>query len=132
MTVTSICKACTPLLDVTECKLLNEAVQQNNIELEMAKSVAGKANLAKSNFLSSISHKPRTPLNAVLSFGQRIDSGNAAPTPLQKRSTDLILQAGWYLLELFIEILELALIESDNLMMTMPDSVLLTEVMAEC
>ncbi len=117
--------------DVTERKLLDQALQQNNIELVMAKSVAEKANLAKSDFLSSMSHELRTPLNAILGFAQLIESGDPAPTLLQKRSTDQILQAGWYLLELINEILDLALIESGKLML-LPEPVSLAEVMAEC
>ena len=117
--------------DVTERKLLDQALQENNIELVMAKSVAEKANLAKSDFLSSMSHELRTPLNAILGFAQLIESGHPAPTFLQKRSTDQILQAGWYLLELINEILDLALIESGKLML-MPEPVSLVEVLAEC
>ncbi|QTN28799.1 PAS domain S-box protein [Rhodoferax sp. AJA081-3] len=117
--------------DVTERKLLDQALQENNIELEMAKSIAEKANLAKSDFLSSMSHELRTPLNAILGFAQLIDSGDPAPTPTQKRSTDQILQAGWYLLELINEILDLALIESGKLMLT-SEPVSLADVMAEC
>ena len=35
----------------------------------------GKANLAKSDFLSSMSHELRTPLNAILGFAQLMESG---------------------------------------------------------
>ncbi|MEO7108276.1 MAG: ATP-binding protein, partial [Rhodoferax sp.] len=117
--------------DVTERKLLDQALQENNIELVMAKSVAEKANLAKSDFLSSMSHELRTPLNAILGFAQLIESGEPALTPAQKRSTDQILQAGWYLLELINEILDLALIESGKLLL-LQESVSLAEVLAEC
>ena len=41
-----------------------------------------------------------------------MESGTPAPTPSQKRNIDQILKAGWYLLELINEILDLALIES--------------------
>ena len=117
--------------DVTERKMLDQALQENNIELGMAKSAAEKANLAKSDFLSSMSHELRTPLNAILGFAQLIESGDPAPTPAQKRSIDQILQGGWYLLELINEILDLALIESGKLQL-IPESVSLAEVMAEC
>ncbi|MDO8299109.1 MAG: ATP-binding protein [Lacisediminimonas sp.] len=117
--------------DVTERKLLDHALQENNVELESAKSAAEKANLAKSDFLSSMSHELRTPLNAILGFAQLIESGAPKLTPSQKRSTDQILQAGWYLLELINEILDLALIESGKLMLTQ-EPMSLAEVMSEC
>ena len=70
--------------------------------------MAEKANLAKSDFLSSMSHELRTPLNAILGFAQLMESDSPPPTPSQKESIDQILQAGWYLLELINEILDLA------------------------
>jgi CheY-like chemotaxis protein len=93
--------------------------------------VAEKANLAKSDFLSSMSHELRTPLNAVLGFAQLIESGAPAPTSTQKRSLDQILKAGWYLLELINEILDLARIESGRLALSR-EPVALDHVMLEC
>ena len=55
----------------------------------------------------------------------------AAPTVSQKRSIDQILQAGWYLLELINEILDLALIESGKLSLSL-EPISLAEVMHEC
>ncbi|MES2824503.1 MAG: PAS domain S-box protein [Pseudomonadota bacterium] len=117
--------------DVTERKRLDRVLEENNVELEMAKSVAEKANLAKSDFLSSMSHELRTPLSAILGFAQLIESGSPTPSPMQKRSLDQILQAGWYLLDLINEILDLALIESGKLSLSM-EPVSLAEVMQEC
>lgn len=117
--------------DVTERKRLDQILEENNIELETAKLVAEKANQAKSDFLSSMSHELRTPLSAILGFAQLIESGTPAPTPTQKRSINQILQAGWYLLELINEILDLALIESGKLSLSL-EPVALTEVMREC
>jgi PAS domain S-box-containing protein len=117
--------------DVTESKRLDQALQETNVELKSAKSTAEKANLAKSDFLSSMSHELRTPLSAILGFAQLIESGSPPPTPSQKRSIDQILQAGWYLLELINEILDLALIESGKLSLSQ-EPVSLAEVMHEC
>ena len=117
--------------DITERKLLDQALQENNVELKNAMSAAEKANLAKSDFLSSMSHELRTPLSAILGFAQLIESGSPALTPAQKRSVDQILQAGWYLLELINEILDLALIESGKLSLS-PELTSLAEVMREC
>src|SRR4051812_21694034 len=52
--------------DVTERKRSEQALLETNVELETAKSAAEKANLAKSDFLSSMSHELRSPLNAIL------------------------------------------------------------------
>jgi signal transduction histidine kinase len=114
-----------------ERALLDQVLQDKNAELESARCVAERANLAKSEFLSSMSHELRTPLSAILGFAQLIESGTPQPTILQKRSIDQILKAGWYLLELINEILDLALIESGKLSLSV-EPVSLSEVMYEC
>ncbi|WP_124951711.1 hybrid sensor histidine kinase/response regulator [Sulfuriferula thiophila] len=117
--------------DVTERKRLDQALQETNAELKSAKFVADKANLAKSDFLSSMSHELRSPLNAILGFAQLMESGTPLPTPTQKGSIDQILQAGWYLLELINEILDLALIESGKLSLSL-EPMSLPEVLLDC
>jgi len=117
--------------DITEREHLYQMLQERNVELESAKSVAEKANLAKSDFLSSMSHELRTPLNAILGFAQVMESGSPQPTPSQKRSLDQIIKAGWYLLELINEILDLAKIESGRLTLSR-EPVSLDHLMLEC
>jgi CheY-like chemotaxis protein len=73
----------------------------------------------------------RTPLNAILGFAQLVETGSPSPTPTQKRSIDQIQKAGWYLLELINEILDLSLIESGKLTLS-AEPVSLAEVMLEC
>ena len=114
-----------------EMQTQGEELQQINVELESAKSVAEKANLAKSDFLSGMSHELRSPLNAILGFAQLMESGSPLPTPTQKASIDRILQAGWYLLELINEILDLALIESGKLSLSL-EPISLPEVLFDC
>lgn len=109
----------------------NSVRKQVELDLNDAMALADKANLAKSDFLSSMSHELRTPLSAILGFAQLIESGSPAPTPSQKRSIDQILQAGWYLLQLINEILDLALIESGKLSLSM-EPISLHEIMQEC
>ncbi|MBP8296595.1 MAG: response regulator, partial [Burkholderiales bacterium] len=109
----------------------NSVRKQVELELQKAMAVAEKANLAKSDFLSSMSHELRTPLSAILGFAQLIESGTPAPTVAQKRSVDQILQAGWYLLDLINEILDLALIESGKLSLSL-EPISLDVVMHEC
>ncbi len=117
--------------DVTERKQFEHALQENNIELENAKAAAEKANLAKSDFLSSMSHELRTPLNAVLGFAQLMASETPPPTLEQKLSIDQILQAGWYLLRLINEILDLAMIESGRVTLSQ-ESMSLTDILQDC
>jgi PAS domain S-box-containing protein len=100
-------------------------------ELNLAIAVAEKANHAKSDFLSAMSHELRTPLNAILGFAQLMATGTPLPTPSQKRNIDQILKAGWYLLELINEILDLALIESGKVTLS-HEPVSLVEVVQEC
>jgi PAS domain S-box-containing protein len=109
----------------------NSVRKQVELELNNAMAIAEKANLAKSDFLSSMSHELRTPLSAILGFAQLMESGSPAPTTSQKRSIDQILKAGWYLLDLINEILDLALIESGKLSLSLEASSL-AEVMHEC
>jgi PAS domain S-box-containing protein len=124
--------------DITEKKLieaeqvrLNQAFNDKNAELENARFVADKANLAKSDFLSSMSHELRSPLNAILGFAQFLDSDTPPATPVQKESIDQILHAGWYLLELINEILDLSVVESGKLSLS-SEPVSLGEVLNEC
>jgi PAS domain S-box-containing protein len=109
----------------------SQVLQEKNVELENARSVAEKANLAKSEFLSSMSHELRSPLNAILGFAQLMETSSPLPTPAQKSSIDQILKGGWYLLELINEILDLALIESGKMSLSL-EPILLAEVMIEC
>ncbi|MFZ1377354.1 MAG: PAS domain S-box protein [Geothrix sp.] len=112
-------------------ELLDQALKDKNAELETAILVADKANLAKSEFLSSMSHELRSPLNAILGFAQLMDSSTPPATPSQKASIDRILHAGWYLLELINEILDLAVIESGRLSLS-AEPVSLGDVLTDC
>jgi signal transduction histidine kinase/ActR/RegA family two-component response regulator len=109
----------------------NSVRRQVEIELTAAKAVAEKANQAKTDFLSSMSHELRSPLNAILGFAQLLESDAAPQTATQKESTGQILQAGWYLLNLINEILDLAMIESGKLLLSQ-EPMSLDEVMLDC
>jgi len=117
--------------DVTERKRFEQALQDTNIELENAKLNAEKANKAKSDFLSGMSHELRSPLNAILGFAQLIESATPLPTESQKESIEQILQAGWHLLKLINEILDLSVIESGKVFLSL-EPVPLDDVLAEC
>jgi PAS domain S-box-containing protein len=114
-------------------KLTRDLTERRQVEAALvdAKSVAEKANLAKSDYLSSMSHELRSPLNAILGFAQLMESDTPSPNPSQRASIDQILKGGWYLLELINEILDLAVIESGKLSLSI-EPVSLLEVMLEC
>ncbi|MDO8670369.1 MAG: PAS domain S-box protein, partial [Dehalococcoidia bacterium] len=114
-----------------ERAVLDQALRDKNVELEIARQAADKANLAKSDFLSSMSHELRSPLNAILGFAQLMESGTPPPTAMQKASIDQILHGGWYLLELINEILDLALIESGKLSLSI-EPIALPDVLLDC
>ncbi|MHB1677130.1 MAG: hybrid sensor histidine kinase/response regulator [Sulfuriferula sp.] len=114
-------------------KLTRDLTERRQVEAALtdAKSAAEKANLAKSDFLSSMSHELRSPLNAILGFAQLMETDFPPPTPLQQASIEQILKGGWYLLDLINEILDLTMIESGRLSLSL-ESVSLVEVMLEC
>jgi len=92
------------LLDVTVARELGE---ERRARLE-----ADARNAAKTAFLSSMSHELRTPLNAVIGYAQ-IVAGDASGdiAPLRARVAR-IEAAGWHLLALIDDILDLARIEA--------------------
>ena len=85
-----------------------------------AKEEAERANRAKSEFLSRMSHDLRTPLNAVIGLSQVLTKSETDPlTSVQKIDVELISKAGQHLLALINEILEMAQIESGKIPITL-------------
>ena len=119
------------IISTIEAQKLAEQVEIAKAQLEGAKAVAEKANLAKSNFLSSMSHELRTPLNAILGFAQLLEAGSPPPTATQTERLHQIIKAGWYLLDLINEILDLAVIESGKLSLSL-EPLSLSDVLHEC
>ncbi|MEO8524408.1 MAG: ATP-binding protein [Caldimonas sp.] len=102
--------------------LLVVATDVSESEATAAESIgrvrAEEANRAKNKFLSQMSHELRTPLNAILGFAQLLSASSAAD--LSTRQTDWvkhISEAGWHLLGLVNDVLDLSRIESGKLEM---------------
>ena len=87
-------------------------------DAERAREAAEASNQAKSEFLSRMSHELRTPLNAMLGFAQLLDIDQRNPlAPTQRPWVGQIQQAGWHLLEMINDVLDLSRIESGNLLL---------------
>lgn len=103
--------------------------RQTDQALIAAKEEAERANLAKSQFLSSMSHELRTPLNAILGFAQLLELEELDETQLENVTE--IIHAGRHLLELINEVLDLAKIEAGRLDLSI-EPVPLNMVISEC
>ncbi len=96
--------------DITERMRLQDA--------ERAREAAEASNRAKSEFLSRMSHELRTPLNAMLGFAQLLDLDQQTPLAVQHKSwVSEIQRAGWHLLEMINDVLDLSRIDAGTFRM---------------
>ena len=96
--------------DITERRHTEESARLARLEAE-------RANRAKSEFLSRMSHDLRTPLNAVLGFAQILELD--AVSPEQKDSVRQILNGGRLLLNLINEVLDISRIEAGHISLSL-------------
>lgn len=102
--------------------------EQTEKDLLKEKEISDKANRTKSDFLSHMSHELRTPLNAILGFAQLLDLNESDSV---KESSSEILHAGYHLLSLINDILDLSKIEAGKLALSI-EAVNINEVIDEC
>ena len=85
-------------------------------EAERARELAESSNRAKSEFVSRMSHELRTPLNAMLGFAQLLGLDRKPVLADHQRAwATQIQQAGWHLLHMINDTLDLSRIESGML-----------------
>ncbi|MEZ5729043.1 MAG: HAMP domain-containing sensor histidine kinase [Burkholderiaceae bacterium] len=84
--------------------------------LQEAKELAETANLAKSRFLTGISHEMRSPLTSILGFSQLMRR-DLSLAPAHRASVDTIHRSGEHMAGLVDGLLELSRIEAGKLVL---------------
>jgi len=87
--------------------------EQHLHEVEQLRAAAEKASQAKTNFLATVSHEVRTPLNGILGTAELL-IGSGLP-PKQEELASTLLVSGRNLLSIITDILDLSKIEADEL-----------------
>ena len=100
----------------TSVELEEEVRRRRTMTTELREAVvaAERASAAKSQFLARMSHELRSPLNAILGYGQLLQEDMEKEDPLI-RDIDRILDAGHYLVRLVSMILDLSKIEAGGM-----------------
>jgi PAS domain S-box-containing protein len=106
--------------DITKRKIIEQAWQDAQADLEKAMEAAEVANRAKSQFLSNMSHELRTPLNAILGFSQLMDRRGSLDRQHQEY-LDIIGRSGEHLLTLIDDVLEISKIEAGKIVLNEHD-----------
>ena len=102
------------LQDLTQVLRLREA--------EREREEAQIASRTKSDFLARLSHELRAPLNAILGFAQMLGRNEAAGDidhPQHQHGLAQIRQAGWHLLDMINDVLDLSRMEAGSLRLTL-------------
>lgn len=85
-------------------------------EAEAARGIAVSANRLKSEFLATMSHEFRTPLNAILGYAQLLDMGVLGPATAAQHAHLVRLEASArHLLQLVDDVLDVAKVDADRL-----------------
>ena len=90
-------------------------LEENKIELAMARTAAEHANQSKSAFLANMSHEIRTPMNAVLGFTEVLRRNLERDEAKRQQHLNTIHSSGTHLLNLINDILDISKIEAGRL-----------------
>ena len=106
--------------------VLKEEVNQHKV----GRTHAEATDLAKTQFLSSISHELRTPMNAIIGFGELLELDEKLSVS-QKENVGEIVKASEHLMALINEILDLSKIEAGGVELVLT-AVEVDPVIREC
>lgn len=96
-----------------ELKAANLRLQAVNEELDRARETAVAERDMRTRFMNNVSHELRTPLNAIINFAHILAHGGRGPVaPEQADYLNRIEQAGFHLLDVLNDILDMAQIEA--------------------
>ena len=95
-------------------KRQNEEVVRINSQLQLARDRAVAAEKARSYFFSCVSHDIRTPLNAIIGYTELLKKGGENEKE-RNGAYDAITMSGRSLLQLVNDMIDLAKLESDSL-----------------
>ncbi|MBK1795858.1 response regulator [Devosia sp. WQ 349] len=91
-----------------------EAHQETDRKLQRAKEAAESANLAKSRYVTGLSHELRSPLNSILGYAQLLER-QREEQPMVTRAARTILRSGEHLSGLIEGLLDISKIEAGKL-----------------
>ena len=94
---------------------LRDAERESRQKAEVARETAEQANRSKANFVATISHELRTPMNAVLGYTALMADEIYGPvSPLQREHIGRVQTSGYHLLGLIEDLLSYARVEAGH------------------
>jgi signal transduction histidine kinase len=128
MILSRLALACQACFDHANCRILLELTRDQNREIAAVRDRSEMALRSKSEFIAAISHEVRTPLNSIIGFAEMLQF-EAAGSVLTDYAKN-ILAGGRQLYAVFNDLLDLAKLNSDRLVLH-PEDIDLAEVCAE-
>lgn len=99
-----------------ELERANGRLRELMVDAENARLLAEEANRAKSDFLATVSHEIRTPINAIVGYTDLMLLGiGGTPSPTQIENLERVRGNGKHLTRLIDDVLDLAKIEAGQL-----------------
>jgi two-component system CheB/CheR fusion protein len=106
--------------DITERKEIEHGLEKANEELNELATELKRTSRVKSEFLANMSHELRTPLNSINGFSEVLYDETFGPlNEKQKKYVHNVLTSGKHLLLLINQILDMAIVESGKMKLTL-------------